>query len=155
MSIRRSITLVALVGLGASGIGACGLGSTAPTAAELDEPLRSVAGDWTGFNTVDPAGPPPQTLTLRFRLAEAPDGRVTGTGTMQERDAPAAVPITVTGTYRRPDLALTFEGMVYAGRAVRGTINAPYTSVAGVVGPLALTSAGFAATLPVLLQEVR
>lgn len=135
-------------------LGACG--SPFPTEDDLgssfEEQLQSVGGDWAGFNTAGPSGPA-QTLTLNFRLAEAADGRVTGTGTMQERGAPAAVPLTITGSYRRPALALTFDGMVYEGRAVRGTFRGEYTTVGGVLDTLALAGDGFAARLAVLLQE--
>ena len=136
-------------------LGACGLGSTAPRPEDFDAILRSVSGPWTGFNVIEAGAPPPSTLTLDFRLPEAPDGSVTGTGTMQEVGAPGPVPITVTGSYRRPTLALTFDGMVWAGRAVRGTITAGYTSIGGVAGTLTLSGTGYTTTLPVLLQEAR
>ena len=129
-------------------LGACG-GSTFPTGDEidrsLDEQLRSVAGDWTGIG-------PGQAFTLSFRLAEAAGGQVTGSGTMQERGAPAA-PLTIVGTYKRPDLALILDGLVYEGRAVRGTLQGRYTSVGGVSDTLVLTGEGYTRRLAVLLQE--
>ena len=73
---------------------------------------------------------------------------------MRDAQAAAAVPITVAGTYNRPNLALTFTGMVYEGREVAGTFAAPYTSFAGVGGTLRLTAESFARSLFVLLQEV-
>lgn len=129
--------------------GAC---STLPTGDEIersvDEELRSVAGDWTGIG-------PGQAFTLSFRLAEAAGDQVTGTGTMQERGAPAAAPLTIAGSYRRPELALTFDGMVYEGRAVRGTFRGRYTSAGGVSDTLVLTGEGYTRSLVVLLQETR
>jgi hypothetical protein len=124
-------------------------GCTFPTGEDiergLDEELRSVAGDWTG---IGPGG----AFTLRFRLTEAAGGQVSGTGTMQERGA-AAAPLTVTGSYRRPALALTFEGLVYEGRTVRGTFAGQYTNVGGVSDTLVLTGSDYTRRLPVLLVE--
>jgi hypothetical protein len=132
---------------------AAGAGCFWPTGADIErslaedrsEELRSVAGDWTG---IGPAG----AFTLRFRLTEAAGGQVTGSGTMQERGA-AAAPLTVTGSYRRPALALAFEGLVYEGRAVRGTFAGPYTSFYGVSDTLVLTGVDYTRRLPVLLVE--
>ena len=108
--------------------------------------LRSVAGPWIGVS-------PGQTVALAFRLTEAAGGQVTGTGTMQERGAPTGVPITITGSYQRPELALTFAGMVYEGRAVTGAFRGRYTTVGGVADSLALTGEGYAKRVAVLLQE--
>ena len=132
---------------------AAGAGCVWPTGADIErslaedrsEELRSVAGDWTG---IGPGG----AFTLRFRLTEAAGGQVTGTGTMQERGA-AAAPLTVTGSYRRPALALAFEGLVYEGRAVRGTFGGQYTSFHGVSDTLVLTGVDYTRRLPVLLVE--
>jgi hypothetical protein len=128
---------------------AAGAGCFWPTGADierqLDEEPRSVAGDWTG---IGPGG----AFTLRFRLTEAAGGQVTGTGTMQERGA-AAAPLTVTGSYRRPALALAFEGLVYEGRAVRGTFGGQYTSFHGVSDTLVLTGVDYTRRLPVSLVE--
>jgi hypothetical protein len=71
---------------------------------------------------------------------------------MQERGA-AAAPLTVTGSYRRPALALTFEGLVYEGRTVRGTFAGQYTNVGGVSDTLVLTGSDYTRRLPVLLVE--
>jgi hypothetical protein len=157
---RAAPTTAALLALLAHGpLAACGFWPTAPRPEDFDVPLRSVSGRWTGFNVFEAGSPPPSTLTLAFRLTEAADGTVTGTGTMQEAGAPRPVPITVTGSYRRPTLSLTFDGMVWAGHAVRGTITAPYAGVVGVIGVLTLagtgtgTGTGYTTTLSVLLQE--
>ena len=150
------LALLAQLPLGACGLS--GLGDTAPRPEDLDFEgiLRSVSGRWTGFNVVTTSGPPPNTLRLVFVLTQAPDGGVTGTGTMQEAGAPGPVPITVTGSYRRPTLSLTFDGMVWAGRAVRGTISDRYESIGGVIGRLTLTAADATeTTLEVLLTEDR
>lgn len=112
----------------------------------LDEQLRSVAGAWVGIA-------PDQAITLAFQLTEGAGGQVTGTGTMQERGAPTAVPITVSGSYQRPVLALTFGGIVYEGRAVTGTFGGNYTSVGGVADALVLTAPGYSASVTMLLQE--
>jgi hypothetical protein len=63
------------------------------------------------------------------------------------------VPITVTGSYVRPRLSLTFSGMVIEGNAVQGTFEGDYTSIGGVVGTLRLTGTGYSRDVPVLLQE--
>jgi hypothetical protein len=63
------------------------------------------------------------------------------------------VPITVTGSYARPALSLTFSGMTYQGHAVQGTFAGSYTTVGGVLGTLQLTGTGYSASVSVLLQE--
>ncbi len=135
----------------AFGVGAC---STFPTQGEiessLDAQLASVTGDWTGAAIPDPA------LTLRFHLAEAADGQVTGTGSMQERGATAPAPLSITGSYRRPDLALAFDGMIVAGHVVHGTFHGRYTTVGGVGDTLVLTGVNgdaYTQRVSVLLQE--
>ena len=42
---------------------------------------------------------------------------------MRELNAERSVPITVTGTFQRPVLVLTFEGVVYEARAGSGTFR--------------------------------
>ena len=124
--------------------------SVAPTEREiinsLEETLRSVAGDWTGVSTGSEA------LRLEFRLQEGSNGQVTGSGTMKEGNA-APVPITVTGTFNRPLLSLTFSGMMYAGRSVQGTAAGNYTTVGGILTPLQLSATGYAQSVQLLLQE--
>lgn len=113
----------------------------------LEETLRSVAGEWVGVS----AGPPP--LRLEFQLQEGSSGQVSGSGTMKEEGVTAAVPITVTGTFQRPVLSLTFSGMTYEGRSVQGTSAGNYTSAGGISTTLQLTGAGYSRSLPILLQE--
>ncbi len=129
-------------------LGACG--SSTPTGDDiersLETELQSVAGNWTGTGSGG-------ALTLSFRLAEAAGGQVTGTGTMQEPGAAATAQLTIAGSYRRPDLALTFDGMVYEGRPVRGTFRGGYTTVGGVRDTLVLTGDAYTKRLSVLLQE--
>ena len=153
MSSRRSSSrsiatrLVLLVSLGA-----CGLSTPTDVGEEIERDiearLRSVAGDWTGSSTVPEAG----ALTLDFRLTESGTA-LTGSGTMRERAAPAARPITVSGTFVRPALSLTFDGMVYEGRLVRGSVRSAYTSVGGIADTLVLTGESYTKKLVVLLQE--
>jgi hypothetical protein len=115
----------------------------------LETTLRSVAGDWTGVAY----GPNPNALRLEFKLQEGANGQVSGTGTMKEEGAPAAVPITVTGTFQRPVLTLAFDGMVYESRQVKGAIQGSYTTVGGIVAPLTLTAPGYSREISILLQE--
>lgn len=144
--VRRVVVLCSLVALPA-----CTAGPTGPDIEETlerqtEEAIRSAEGPWMG---VVSGG----SVTLEFSLTQAPDGRLQGTGTMREAQAAAAVPITVAGTYNRPNLALTFTGMVYEGRLVDGTFAAPYTSFSGASGTLRLTTEGYARSLLLLLQE--
>ncbi|HEX8244831.1 MAG TPA: hypothetical protein VF541_15090 [Longimicrobium sp.] len=111
---------------------------------ELDAQLRSVAGPWTGTSA---------SLTLAFQLSQGPGTAVSGSGTMKETAAPGSVPITLTGTFQRPVLSLTISGMVFEGRAVQGTIEGSYTTVAGISQPLRLTGTGYAREITILLQE--
>ncbi|MBW3572864.1 MAG: hypothetical protein KY467_17345 [Gemmatimonadetes bacterium] len=113
----------------------------------LDAQLRSVAGDWTSVAT----GQNP--VRLEFRLQEGAGGQVSGTGTAKEENAAAPVPITVSGTYQRPALSLTFDGIVYEGQSVQGAIQGSYTSVGGVSTTLRLTRPGWSRDIPILLQE--
>lgn len=134
-------------------LAACGGGSDGITPSEkdivnsLEEILRSVAGSWTGFST----GTNP--ITLEFVLQEGSNGQVTGSGTMKEANAPAAVPITITGTYQRPTLTLVFNGMVVDGRQVAGNLQGAYTTAAGLSPTLKLTAQDYSRDIVVLLQE--
>ena len=127
----------------------CGGGG--PTAQEinnsLEDTLRSVAGNWIGIANV------PNTIRLEFRLEEGSNGQVSGTGTMKEENAAAAVPMTVTGTFQRPTLTLAFEGIVYEGHQVRGNAQGTYTTVGGIGTTLTLSAPGYSWDVAILLQE--
>lgn len=144
----RSLTIAAgaLVALMST---SCGGGG--PTEQEivgsLEATLQSVAGDWTGIATA------PNTLRLDFKLQEGANGQVSGAGTMKADSAAAAVPVTVTGTFQRPVLALTFDGMVYESRQVKGVAQGSYTTVGGIATTLTLTAPGYSRDIPILLQE--
>ena len=129
----------------------CGGGGGGPTAQEinnsLEEELRFVSGDWTGLV----AGP--NGMQFAFKLQEASNGQVSGTGTMKEDNAAAAVPITVTGTFQRPLLSLTFDGMVYESRQVKGVAQGSYTTVGGIGTTLTMTATGYTRDVQILLQE--
>jgi uncharacterized membrane protein YdcZ (DUF606 family) len=111
---------------------------------EIEAALQSVAGPWSGTS---------QTLTLDFQLQQGSGNAVSGSGTMNEVGAVAAVPITVTGTFQRPQLSLTFSGMTFEGRAVQGTFAGSYTTVGGISAPLQLTATGYSKSVNILLQE--
>ncbi len=116
----------------------------------LNEQARSAAGDWGGLTGIASGS---NTIRLDFRLQEGVNGQVNGTGTMKEANAPSALPITVSGTYQRPTLTLTIDGMVYESRQVKGSFQGDYTSVAGILAPLTLTATGYSRELSILLQE--
>lgn len=111
---------------------------------EQERVLRSVSGPWIGVSP---------TLTLDFQLTEGTGNSVSGSGTMREAAAPAAVPITVTGTFQRPQLTLTFSGMTFEGRAVQGTFQGSYVTTGGISAPLHLTATGYSRDVTILLQE--
>jgi hypothetical protein len=111
---------------------------------ELEKELQSVAGAWAGSSP---------TLALDFQLQEGSGNAVSGSGTMKEAAAPATVPITVTGTFQRPQLSITITGMTFEGRAVQGTFQGSYTTVGGISGPLRLTATGYSRDVAILLQE--
>ncbi|QYF94855.1 hypothetical protein KY495_06635 [Massilia sp. PAMC28688] len=113
----------------------------------LNATLQSVAGDWTGIVNG------PNAIRLEFRLQEGSNGQVSGTGTMKEESAPAAVPITVTGTFQRPALTLVFDGMVYETRQVKGSAQGNYTTVGGIGTTLTMTAPGYSRDVQILLQE--
>lgn len=113
----------------------------------LDATLRSVAGDWTGTSTGQSA------ILLQFRLVEGSNGQVSGTGTMKEAGAASTIPITVTGTFQRPVLSLTFNGLEYENQRVQATSRGEYTTVGGISTSLQLTAPGYSKALPILLQE--
>jgi hypothetical protein len=139
MRISRILPLLALT------LAAACLGPTGEDIEnDLERQLRSVAGPWTGSSP---------TLTLDFQLQEGAGNAVSGTGTMKEAAAAGTVPITVTGTYQRPQLSLTFSGMTFEGRAVQGTFQGSYTTVGGISGPLQLTATGYSKSVTILLQE--
>lgn len=115
--------------------------------AALQTQLSSVNGDWTGIANSQNA------VTLDFHLQEGTSGQLTGSGTMKEANAAAAVPITVSGTFQKPGLSLTFDGMVYEGHNVQGVAQGSYTSAAGISTTLQLTGTNYSISLPILLQE--
>ena len=139
----RLIRLAALLALTLAAT-ACGGPTGEDIERELDRQLRSVDGAWTGFSTE---------LALDFQLQNGAGNTVSGTGTMKETAAAGAVPITVTGTFQRPLLTLTFTGMTFEGRAVQGTFQGSYESVGGISAPLQLTATGYSREMPILLQE--
>lgn len=113
----------------------------------LEASLRSVAGEWTGIST----GQNP--IRLEFRLQEGRDGQVNGSGTMKEERAASAVPITISGTFRRPALSLTFDGIVYEGQRVQGVAQGDYTSVGGIATTMQLNGSSYSRGVAILLQE--
>jgi hypothetical protein len=113
----------------------------------LNETLSSVVGGWTGIVN------PPNGIRLDFTLQASSNGQVSGTGTMKEDNASASVPITVTGTFQRPVLTLTFNGMVYEGHQVQGTATGSYVTVGGIATTLKLAGTGYAKDVAILLQE--
>jgi hypothetical protein len=129
----------------------CGGGGGGPTAQDinnsLDATLRSVAGGWTGVANV------PNGIRLDFNLQEGSNGQVSGSGTMKEDNATSAVPITVTGTFQRPVLTLTFDGMVVESRQVKGVAQGSYLTVGGISTTLILTATGYSREVAILLQE--
>ena len=115
--------------------------------AEGGKQVLSVAGDWTGVSNE------PNAIRLEFRLQEGSGGQVSGTGTMTEANAPAAVPITVSGTFQRPLLTLAFDGMVFESRPVEGRAQGSYVTVGGIGTNLTLTAPGYSREIAILLQE--
>ena len=113
----------------------------------LQAELKSVAGGWIGVVNG------PNGMRLDFTLQEGSGGQVSGTGTMKEDNAAAAVPITVTGTFQQPTLSLAFDGMVYESQQVKGSAQGGYTTVGGVATTLKLTGTGYSRDLAILLQE--
>ena len=148
--MKRSSNIPARIVLMASLLlGACAVGPTeGDINNSLEKALESVNGNWTGTSTN-----PWEALTLSFSLNQAANGSITGSGTMKETSAPSAVPITITGTFQRPVLTLTFNGMVYERTAVQGTFQGNYSYGGGLVGDLQLTGTGYSKNVVVLLQE--
>lgn len=139
MRFSRIIPLLAV----ALAAGAC-LPTGEDIEKEIEAALASVAGPWAGTSP---------TLTLDFQLQQGTGNAVSGSGTMKETAAAAAVPITVTGTFQRPQLSLTFSGMTFEGRAVQGTFTGKYTTVGGINAPLQLRATGYSKDVAILLHE--
>lgn len=128
--------------------GGCATGPTEQEIIEsLERTLRSAAGDWHGRTF----GANP--LALDFRLREDTNGKIAGAGSMKDARTGAVLPFTVSGSYRRPILALTFIGLRYEGARVQGTLEGSYTTVGGVSTSLHLTAPGLSETVTILLQE--
>jgi hypothetical protein len=72
---------------------------------------------------------------------------------MRESNGASSIPITVTVTFHRPTLVLTFGGMVYEGRAVSGAFRGDYINSSGISDFLRLTAEGYELTIPIFLQE--
>ena len=111
---------------------------------QLDALARSASGPWTGTSV---------TVVLKFQLQQAADNTVAGSGTSAEGSVTNPESYTVSGSYQRPRLALTFRGMTYQGRTVDGTFQGDYGSVAGISGTLHLTATGYTKDIDILLQE--
>lgn len=124
--------------------GACGDSTGGGIDNDLERQLSSVAGPWVGVSTE---------LTLDFQLQEGAGNAVSGSGTMKEAAAANAAPITVTGTFQRPQLSLTISGMTFEGRAVQATFQGSYTTVGGISAPLHLTATAYSRDITILLQE--
>ncbi len=138
----KSVASLLLVGSG------CTLAPIGQEIADsLERALRSVSGNWNGRASSA------NSLALEFLLHEDSNGKVTGTGKMKESRTGAEVPITVTGTYRRPMLSLTFIGAGYRGGQVRGTLEGKYTTVGGIATTLQLSGPGTYEKVAILLQE--
>lgn len=150
----RSISILASAMMGmmitscGGGGGSAGLGPSAQDINNsLEATLQSVSGDWIGLATA------PNGLRLDFKLQQGTNGQLSGTGTMKETPEAVAVPITVTGTFQRPLLTLTFDGMVYETRQVQGAAQGNYTTVGGIASTLKLTGTGYTRDIGILLQE--
>jgi hypothetical protein len=113
-------------------------------AAEVDRLASSVAGTWRG---ITPVG-----LALAFDLQQA-GSVVSGGGTITENGVTHESRYTVSGTYQRPQLTLTFIGMVYQGHVVDGSFQANYDSVGGVSGTLHLKGADYSKDIEIGLFE--
>jgi len=144
----KSIAAVAFIALMNT---SCGGNGGWPTEQDIvnfaDDAVRSVAGNWEADSFVANG------LHLDFRLVEGANGQLSGTGTMKENSTAPAVPFTVTGTFQRPMLTLAFEGMVFESHQVKGVVQGPYTSVAGVVTNLTLTAPGYTRDISILMHE--
>ncbi|CAN5230389.1 hypothetical protein BH23GEM2_BH23GEM2_25120 [soil metagenome] len=129
--------------------------STSPTETEIidslkdadEQAVRSVVGPWIGVAQW------PETMELEYVLAQAGPGQVSGSGTMRESAAGPLHPIAVQGTYQRPNLVLTFSGLVYEGHSVTGAFTGQYLRAAGVRDSLRLTGESYSKAFEVLLQE--
>lgn len=141
-SVFRAYTIAMAFLVSAS----CGAGPTADDINNsLENTLQSVNGPWTGIIGSNQA-------TLAFTLTQN-GSTVTGNGTMKEASAPSSVPITITGTFNRPSLSLTFNGMVFEGTNVQGTAQGSYTSVGGVGTQIRLVGTNYDKIFSVLLAE--
>ena len=112
---------------------------------QIEETLRSAHGPWWGRTNGG--------LRLEFLVTQASDGQLRGTGTMRPAEGVPPVPIAVSGRYDRPNLSLTFTGMVYENREVIGAVAVTYTQFAGFLCPLTLTADNYERTLSLFLQE--
>jgi len=109
----------------------------------LEAIASSVAGPWHG-SSMD--------LALAFDLQQ--DGiAVSGGGSLTENGVTSESRYNVNGTYQRPQLTLAFSGMVYQGRAVEGSFQGNYDSIAGVGGTLHLKGTDYSKDISLLLQE--
>ena len=112
-------------------------------ATHLEAIASSVAGPWHGVSLG---------LTLAFDLQQ--DGTaVSGGGSITENGVTNESRYSVSGTYQRPQLTLTFIDMVYQGRAVEGSFQGNYDSIGGVGGTLHLKGADYSKDIDLLLQE--
>lgn len=146
----RALTGALAVILVATGLPGCSAPSllNGPDASyfeKLNERVtRSVSGPWQGLSP---------TVSIKFSLLENAAGQVTGTGTMLETPTSNPVAITLSGTYSKPSLMLTIDGMVYQGQVVRGTFQGQYTSFVGITSKLTMVASGGTTAIDFFLQE--
>ncbi len=123
---------------------ACGRDLTEAT----EDEMASVAGAWTGRSPM---------LDLNFTLTDGPAGTVFGTGTVKLKRSPETLPITVTGTYQRPLLSLTIDGIRIDQQVLDGTWRGSYTAAGPILEALQLTPAvegmGDTREVTILLEE--
>lgn len=131
-------------------LGAC-VPPTGPTQDDIEEDLRqrtaTMAGTWKGSST----GRDLDLLTLQVTLTQTGTS-VRGAGAMGERGVAGTRPVTVSGTYYKPDAALTISGMQFEGRTVTGTIRA-VNFLGSLSDTLVLTGEGYERKLPVYLDR--
>ncbi|WP_420128874.1 hypothetical protein [Longimicrobium sp.] len=96
-------------------------------------------------------------LDLNFTLTDGPAGTVFGTGTVKLKRSPETLPITVTGTYQRPLLSLTIDGIRIDQQVLDGTWRGSYTAAGPILEALQLTPAvegmGDTREVTILLEE--
>lgn len=129
--MRRQRSIIAVLAIAA--LVACGGGDKGTA------PVPTVVGSWAGSFPISTT----QNATLSFVLTQT-GGAVSGTG--QIASGTTTIPLTITGTFAAPSLALTMNATGYSSSSFAGTVSG--TSMTGTLNGSGFSNQAVTLTRP-------